>query len=210
MSKIQTRIIIALFAFIIALASMVFVKQPAQPLPAELIAVVRPKAVTLKEFSLTNQHNQSFTLEQLRNRQSLIFFGYTSCPDICPTTLSTLNILFKLLEKKQASENLQVVFITVDPERDNIEKLNAYMNYFNEDFIAATGNKDEIDKVAKQFNAAYFIENDNASENYLISHASSIFLVNQETKIIASFSPPHNPDILAEQYLKIREFFNFK
>ena len=172
-------------------------------IPDELSGVVRSYQPELKPFHLTSHLNQPYTLDQLKNKQSLIFFGYTSCPDICPTTLTSLNNMLKILATNNLIQDLQVIFISVDPQRDSIDKLADYMNYFNPEFIALTGSKNEIDNIAKQFSAAYFIEKGNTEENYLISHASSIFLVDSNTRLIAAFSPPHYPDILAQQYQQI-------
>ncbi|MCW8854024.1 MAG: SCO family protein [Gammaproteobacteria bacterium] len=203
------KIHIILLVSILAGISAILISPSQVDIPSDLLAVVRSNPVSLKPFSLVNQHNQAFTLDQLKDRQSLVFFGYTSCPDVCPATLSTLNIFYKLLGEKQATDNLQIIFVSVDPQRDSIEKLADYMNYFNNEFIALTGSDDEINKLARQFGAAYFIEQGASDENYLISHASSIFLVDQNSKLIAAFSPPHNPEVLSNQYLSMRDVFNF-
>jgi len=167
--------------------------------PTELIAVLKPKPTSLQAFSLTDQNNTPLTLEQLRNKNTLLFFGYTSCPDICPTTLTILNRVYKQLKKEAFYTNLNVVFVSVDPQRDTNDKLLNYMEYFNKDFIGVTGSKKDIDEVSRQFNAGYIFEEKTSDDEYLISHASSIFLINPELDIIAAFSPPHRADIIASQ-----------
>ncbi|MDH5766007.1 MAG: SCO family protein [Gammaproteobacteria bacterium] len=179
---------------------------PRKTIPDELVAVIRNQPVKLKPFQLTDQNNKAFTIKQLQHKQSLLFFGYTSCPDICPTTLSSLNNMLAILQQKNPGTSPQVIFVSVDPERDTIEKLNSYLHYFNQDFIALTGNMDEIDRFTKQFGAGYFVEKNNSDDNYLISHASSIFLVDQNLRLVAAFSPPHYPKILAEQYVEVLKF----
>ena len=173
--------------------------------PAELLAVLKVAPTPLQPFSLIDQNNKPFTLKQLRNKNTLVFFGYTSCPDICPTTLATLNQIYKQLKGIAAYKNLNIVFISVDPQRDTADKLQDYMKYFNKDFIGVTGRKDNIDLFIKQFNAAYIIEEKTSDENYQISHASSIFLVNPQVNIIASFSPPHNSKTIISQLAIINE-----
>ena len=173
--------------------------------PTELLAVLKVAPTPLQPFSLIDQNNKPFTLKQLHNKNTLIFFGYTSCPDICPTTLTTLNQIYKQLKGTTAYTNLNIVFISVDPQRDSIDKLQGYMKYFNKDFLGVTGNKDDIDLFIKQFNAAYIIEGKTSDENYQISHASSIFLVSPQANIIASFSPPHNSKTIISQLVMINE-----
>jgi len=167
--------------------------------PAELIAVLRPAPKQLQEFKLIDQNKNSFTLDHLKNTNTLLFFGYTSCPDICPTTLTILNQLYNQLNKTNPSESYNIVFVSVDPKRDSTEKLSDYMNYFNQDFLAVTGTKTEIDQFARQFGAGYVIDGDVSGDNYLVSHTSSIFLINSQQNFIASFSPPHHAEIIASQ-----------
>jgi len=204
----QYKILVVALLTAAIILSIVYLPPSQVNIPAELTAVIRSHPVKLKPFSLSNQHGQAFTLEQLKNKQSLIFFGYTSCPDICPSTLSTLNILSGLLDKEQAAKDLQIIFVSVDPQRDTTAKLADYVNYFNKSFIALTGSQAAIDQYARQFGAAYFIEEGASTENYLIGHASSIFLVNREAELIAAFSPPHDPQLIADQYLGIYKLFN--
>jgi protein SCO1 len=187
---------------------------PKKSIPTELLAVMKPQAKSLKAFSLTDHNNQPFNLNSLKNKNTLIFFGYTSCPDICPTTLTTLNKVYQQLKKEIT---LNIIFVSVDPERDTINKLSSYMNYFNNDFLAVTGISKKINQFARQFNASYIIEEKTSynkaelssspartkpislRDNYQISHTSSIFLIDSKLKIIASFSPPHHKDIIVSQ-----------
>ncbi|MCK4951161.1 MAG: SCO family protein [Gammaproteobacteria bacterium] len=173
--------------------------------PTELLAVLKVAPTPLQPFSLIDQNNKPFTLKQLLNKNTLLFFGYTTCPDICPTTLTTLNQIYKQLKGTASYTNLNIVFVSVDPQRDTTDKLQEYMKYFNKDFLGVTGSKDNIDPFIKQFNAAYIIEEKSSNENYQVSHTSSIFLVNPQANIIASFSPPHNSKIIVSQLGMISE-----
>jgi len=168
-------------------------------IPTELLAVLRPAPKPLQKFKLTDHNNKTFTLDQLKNTNTLLFFGYTSCPDICPTTLTILNQLYNKLNNNKTTESYKIVFVSVDSNRDTTEKLSEYMNYFNQEFLAVTGTKTEIDQFTRQFGAGYVIEGDVTEGNYLISHTSSIFLINSQQNFIASFSPPHHADIIASQ-----------
>ena len=177
-------------------------------IPAELMAVMRPIAVELKPFSLLDHNNIPFSLDRLKGHPSLLFFGYTSCPDICPTTLNTMNLVINKL-KQQADEINQpeVIFVSVDTQRDDTETLAGYTTYFNKDFMSVTGEKQAIDSFAKQFAAAYVIENRISETNYQISHTSSIFLIDKDAHLIAAFSPPHDVATLVEQYRLIDKLY---
>ena len=178
---------------------------PPRQIPTELLAVLKPRPTLLQPFSLIDQNNTPFTLEHLRNKNTLLFFGYTSCPDICPTTLTTLTRVYTQLKKERLFQNFNVVFVSVDPQRDTSDKLLNYMGYFNKDFIGVTGSKEEIDNISGQFNAGYIFEEKTSDDEYLVSHASSIFLVNPQLNIIAAFSPPHHADIITSQLRMISE-----
>lgn len=201
--------IVLFISFILLLAVVFLVQQPTRTnIPKDLIAVLRPHVMPLKTFTLIDHNEQVFTKTNLKNKWSFIFFGYTNCPDICPTTLFTLKQINKTLKKHpQATSNMQVIFVSVDPERDKPQDLKKYITYFNKDFIAVTGTADNINSFAKQFSAAYFKEKSDTPGEYLISHASSIFLVDPKTRLVASFSPPHETATIASQYLRIHNMF---
>jgi len=168
-------------------------------IPTELIAVMRPIVKQIQNFNLTDQNNKTFTKTNLTGINTLLFFGYTSCPDICPTTLTTLTQLNNLINTDKSPVNYQVVFVSVDPGRDTIDRIKTYMDFFNKDFLGVTGDKTSIDSFTKQFSAGYRIEGDPLQDDYQISHTSSIFLINPEAEIIAAFSPPHHSELMASQ-----------
>ena len=101
--------------------------------------------------------------------------------------------------------DIQVIFVSVDPERDQPEILAKYVNYFDQDFIGVTGEVAEIDRFAQQMNAAYVKEAETAPGQYLITHASSIFLVDPQVRLYAVFSQPHDPATIVDQYQLIRD-----
>ncbi len=174
--------------------------------PPELQAVLRIQPSILKPFTLTDHDGKPFTLSQLKGKRTLLFFGYMSCPDICPTTLATLNQVYKKLGTiPGARTDLQVVFVSVDPARDRPEKLAEYVHYFNQRFIGLTASKEAIDKFTRQFSAGYVLEEKQADGNYLVSHTSSIFLIDPQANLIATFSPPHQARTLVSQYLLIKK-----
>ncbi len=176
--------------------------------PAELMGVLRPEPKTLENFSLTNQDGRIFNQTDLSGLWTFLFFGFTSCPDVCPTTLSILNIVDQQLKSDSPeTADTQVVLISVDPNRDTPEKLAKYISFFNQDFIAATGSKAEIDQFTKMTSAGYMFEDETSPGVYQVNHTSAIFLIDPQARLVASFSQPHRPDTIVEQFRQIRKYF---
>lgn len=201
-----TFLLFSLFLLAILITYML-VKPPAPP--PELMGVLRPDFRLLQPFKLTDHNNAVFNEEKFQGKWSFVFFGYTSCPDICPTTLHVLSSVQTLLEDGTDDDpaNRQVIFISVDPERDTTKILAAYMSYFNTSFIGATADKTEIDKLTRQFGAGYVIEPETSPGQYLVAHTSAIFLVDPLGRLVATFSQPHYPATITSLYEKIRAYF---
>lgn len=143
------------------------------------------------EFTLTDHNGSRVKLSDLNDKIVLLFFGYTNCPDICPMTMSVANNTVNNLGDR--ADKVQVVFISVDPERDTQEKLKGYMNYFNESFIGLTGTPEEIEKVADDYNVVYRKEEVESASGYLIGHTSSILLIKPDGQIFLRY-PQSNMD----------------
>ena len=200
-------LLISLSVLVMVVAFMV-VKVSKPTIPPELEGVLRPQVSLIREFQLTDQHGEKFDIQSLNGKWSFVFFGYTFCPDICPTTLAVLTAMQKQLQ--QAPENwsdTQVVFVSVDPERDTQEILANYMDFFNKEFYAVTGSRSEIDKLTGQFGAGYIMEPETSPGHYLVSHTGAIFLTDSQGALVASFSMPHDPGLIASLYRQIRKVF---
>jgi len=142
----------------------------------------------LSDFSLKDSSGNDVSLSKYKGKIVLLNFGYTSCPDICPTTLGNLRTIYSELDDKQ--DDVQVVFISIDPERDKAGKLDEYVKFFNNDFVGLTGTDDQLKKVSDVFNIFYFKEGIDADKDYLMSHPTSIYLIDREGKLILKY--PHN------------------
>ena len=154
------------------------------------------------EFTLTDHNGSEVSLADFDDKIVLLFFGYTNCPDICPMTLSVANNTVDKLGNK--AKDVQVVFISVDPERDTQEKLKGYMTYFNDDFVGLTGNPEEIKEVADDYNVVYSKEEVDSASGYLIGHTSSILLIKPNGKIFLRYSQSNmDPDSIADDIEKI-------
>ncbi|UCB54784.1 MAG: SCO family protein [Thiotrichales bacterium] len=203
---IGTLILFGLF-LLVMLITYILVRPP--PPPPELEGVLRPEFRLLRSFELTDHEGAVFDQKRFQGKWTFVFFGYTSCPDICPATLYVLNAVQGLIEDKtgEAPEEMQVIFISVDPKRDTPELLADYVAHFNKTFIGATAGKQEIDRVAGQFGAGYVLEEETAPGSYLVSHTSAIFLVDPLGRLVATFSQPHYASTIVTLYEKILAYF---
>ncbi len=198
-------ILVVIFAF-----AFWYTRSPSALPPQELIGVLRPEPKVLVPFELTDQNEVPFTKERLQGKWSFLFFGYTHCPDVCPATLSVLTKVDSRLEEMNGQgSDMQIIFISVDPERDTPKHLSDYMAYFNKNFTAATGDKTEIDSFTRQYGSGYQKGAQTTDENYLVNHTSAIFLTDPQARLVAAFSQPHNPETIVEQFLKIREYIEY-
>ncbi|MDT8452681.1 MAG: SCO family protein [Gammaproteobacteria bacterium] len=182
---------------------------PSSP-PPELVGVLRPAPKILKPVKLIDQNGAVSITRLFKDKWSFVFFGYTSCPDICPTTLHVLNTVTDMLGKDNAEllPDTQVVFISVDPMRDTVADLADYVKFFNRDFVGLTGDQKNIDNITQQFGAGYILEEETAPGQYMVAHTSAVFLVTPELGLVAAFSQPHNPKTIVAQYKKIRAYLS--
>ena len=180
--------------------------------PAEIEDYLFWEAKELTDFKLTGADNKPLGLNELKGKWSFIFFGYTHCPDVCPLTLRVLGQAFTILEKNpEAFPEIQGVFVSVDPKRDTPESLKEYVSYFNDSFIGVTGSIAELDDFSRQMSALYTLHANEAGEsgdNYLVSHNSTVFLVDPQGRLYGRFPPPQTPQEIAGLFTKIRMFYN--
>lgn len=171
--------------------------------PPELRNVLLPSPNPLRAFSLRDDSGRRFDLDRLRGHWTLMFFGYTSCPDICPTTLVTLRDLAGRLDP---NDDVQYVFVTVDPSRDDLRQVGEYLDYFHPGFIGVSGESAEIQAFMKQLNVMAVRETAEDSDTYTIAHTSSIMLIDPEARLLGTFSPPHRAPRIAEQFQVLLDY----
>jgi cytochrome oxidase Cu insertion factor (SCO1/SenC/PrrC family) len=133
-------------------------------------------------FTLTDQSGVRRTLEDFRGRVVLLYFGYTFCPDVCPTDLLTLKALLE-----RHGDDVQVVFITLDPERDTPMQLAAYLPYFDARIVGLTGTVQEVRTVADRYKAYFAKVRVPGSDTYMIDHGAAIYLLDREGRFRGSF-----------------------
>ena len=193
-------------AVIVLLFMSVFLfKAPAKiTVPAELQAVLWPEPRQLTAFELPEAGGKVLNLSRLADKWTLLFFGYTSCPDVCPMTMSVMKAVYDdLVEYPEIQAKTQVVFISVDPERDSVEHVAKYVTYFDKSFVGVTGSIKAIDGVAKQMSAGYIKGEPNEDGAYQVEHTGSIYLIGPRQRVHGAFSPPHKPKAITELYLDI-------
>lgn len=162
------------------------------------------QAMTIPEFELTDHNNQAFTNANLKQKWSVLFFGYTHCPDICPDSLNMLKIMLEKIDSSDRN-NLQIVFISVDPDRDTPEKLKEYVTFFNKDFVGATTSLDKLKPLTKKLGILHYITKTETS--YDVAHAGNMLLINPDGHYTAVFSPPHDADAMASDLQSILDYF---
>ena len=135
--------------------------------------------VAVPDLTLTDQRGQPFRLGDQRGKVVLFFFGYTQCPDVCPTTLATWRKLHQELGKD--AEQVRFVFVTVDPERDTPERLGKHVNAFNPDFVGLTGTPEQLEALYSVFDVVHEKDTSSASAaGYLVNHTATTFVLDQE------------------------------
>lgn len=159
-------------------------------------------------FSLLQGNNKPLTDADLKDKWSVLFFGFTNCPDICPVTLAEMNSVVKEL----ANENIQVpqvIFITVDPARDTVEKMAEYVAYFNEDFIGGSGELTDITVFTRKLGVvASYTASSSGDNTYTVDHTASMLVIDPSLRVRAKLTPPHKADTIAADLKTIMANFN--
>jgi len=162
-----------------------------------------PRPRTLTGFSLLDTHGAATSPRELRGHPTLVFFGFTHCPDVCPTTLALLASVQKqaaLQDTKLAG--LKVVLISVDPERDTPEQMGKYIASFGGDLIGLTGSTPEIVNATKSFGVA-FARVELAGGSYTMDHSATVFALDSDANIVAVFTPPLNAAALTRDLARL-------
>lgn len=153
------------------------------------------------KFTLVDQNGRKFTEQNLKGRWQLVFFGYTHCPDTCPTTLNELSIAFDKLPPADRAK-AGVVFITVDPERDTPEVMKEYISSFSAPITGLTGTPAEIAQVAKDYRI-YYAKHPTKDGDYEMDHSALIYIMDPQGRFTASLTPDDTGDQMAARLKKL-------
>ncbi|SVD49202.1 uncharacterized protein METZ01_LOCUS402056 [marine metagenome] len=139
------------------------------------------------DFEMDSTLGKTVNLKDFEGKLLLIYFGYTSCPDVCPTTLTVIKQAVQKLDPK--NELIQVLFISVDPERDSLEKMKTYLEFFNPGFVGLHAPFEEVQQVAKKFGSFFMKDEVNKSAiGYLVTHTGYVYLMDRKARIRKMFS----------------------
>jgi len=165
--------------------------------------LIPPKAIV--PFRLIDHHHRPFENTNFENHWSFVFFGFTHCPDICPTTLHSFRGMVELLQaKNKASMGLQVIFVSLDPERDTTERLREYIPFFHDSFLGVTGDREEIEHFAADLGVVHVKVEQTGANAYSIDHSASVFIFNPQGDLRAVLRPPHAPKKLVDALTGLR------
>ena len=187
MSKLQAGLI-AFIALVIGVVVAITIAPPGGTNATQHVSLY-PQARALPSFQLVDHNKQTFTAANLIGHWSLVFVGYTYCPDICPTTLAELKSVYPDLQKIPSDFPIQIVLLSVDPKRDTPERLNEYINFFHPDFIAVSGEHSQLFPLVRAMGMMYSMSQSTDNPNYLVDHSSSVVVVNPKAQVIGRFKP---------------------
>lgn len=202
MTRVQKTVfvLIALVALVLGLTVNKVLNGQRQADPTRLLdagIVLLPQPRTVPAISLTDQDGKPIAMNELKDKWSLLFFGYTFCPDICPTTLAQMRELKGLLPEA-ARDRVRIVMISVDPNRDTPQQLKQYLGYFDPTFLGATGELTSIQKLANAVSIP-FIPADTSKENYTVDHSGNLVVIGPDGTQRGFIRAPLNNQKLKEQ-----------
>jgi len=154
-------------------------------------ATYLPEGRAVVDFQLLDHNGEPFTRDRFREQWTLVFFGFTNCPDICPMAMHQLAAVHERLDEKGIGDKVRTVFVTVDPERDTQETLAAYVPSFRGDFVGVTGDMEQIDVLARDLGIAHVRRGEAGDADYMVDHGSAILLISPEARLQAVFQAPH-------------------
>ena len=197
-------ILVALVALIVGLTVNKVLTGRSEGNPTELIdagIILLPQSRGVPGVQMTDEQGRPVTLDELKGKWSLLFFGYTYCPDICPTTLAQLRQVKSELPK-EAVERLQVVLVSVDPNRDTPQQLKQYLGYFDKDFRGLTGSLEETQKLANAVSIP-FIPADTSKPGYTVDHSGNLAILGPDGRQRGFIRAPFNSQKMVAQLPKL-------
>jgi protein SCO1 len=209
-TRINWRMLIAAFALLIALIAsyLAFRYLNYRNVQEDFYGQALVPASDAYDFHLIDQNGKAFQLRQLRGKVVIFYFGFTHCPNICPTTLTDLEKVYRALPDK-ARQRVQIIFVTIDPERDNPELMKKYISYFDPDFLGLTGSADQVSKAATAYGATFEkVHHPGEDWNvYFMDHSAFTYLINPDGKweLLYDFDKLHDTSRIVADIERILE-----
>lgn len=195
-TKIVAAVSVAILVAVIGFVGvpMLFGSDPRPPVPAAAVPSIGGN------FTLVDQDGKTVTDQTYRGQYRLMFFGYTFCPDVCPTALGTVGTALEQLPPEVVNQ-ITPIFVSVDPQRDTPETLKAYVSNFHPRTVGLTGSKEQIAETAKTFRV-YYAKAETENGPYLMDHSSIIYFMGPDGKFITHFNHMTPPEQMAETIAK--------
>lgn len=156
-----------------------------------------------KDFRLTDHYGQARTIADFKGKAVLLFFGFTHCPDVCPTTMTRLAAAMEKLGKD--AERVQVLMVTLDPKRDTPELLKTYVPAFHPSFLGLSGTEEQIEAVTKEFKVMRAVQKPDENGYYTVDHSGGIYAFDPQGRLRLFISDEHGPDVIAKDLKTLLE-----
>ncbi|MDQ2068916.1 SCO family protein [Natronospira bacteriovora] len=199
-------LIALVFAAAGAFVAHLITDRPGQKPETEAVLLDQPRLIP--DMILLDHYGTAWSPGRLQGQWSLIFYGFTHCPDICPETMVQMNQVHRLVEESGQVMPPSVIFVSVDPARDTPERLAQYVPYFNRNFLGLTGSEDAVVELALSMGVPVAIPEVEPGEDYEVDHGASLTLVDPDGHIRAFFTPPHRVESIARDYEAIVRYLN--
>lgn len=167
-------------------------------------ATLLPHPKPLEDFALIDQEAQPLGRDALKGHWTFLAFGYTHCPDVCPTMMATYDALEKELANSDTEPQAEFLFVSVDPERDTPQRVGEYVGYFNPRIRGATAGHEVLRPLAAQLGILYQrADEQETAMGYMVDHSASMLLLDPQARLSAIFGAPHDPRMMAEDFRAI-------
>ncbi|HET7202898.1 MAG TPA: SCO family protein [Steroidobacteraceae bacterium] len=199
--------LLAIVAFVLGLVAARWLLAPhlaPAPVTENATVFVPPRAIAT--LDLLDQDGRPFTAQSLRDGWTVVFFGFTHCPDVCPTTLTVMAQMKKQLADLPVAQQPHVMLFSVDPERDTPQRLREYVRFFDASFGAATGTLDGVQQAAAAF-AVPFAKVPLPQGGYTMDHGAGVFFVAPDGAVHAYSSPPLRAESLARDFRQVAQYY---
>ncbi len=169
-----------------------------------------PDPPLVPPLNLVRDDGTAFHLADLRGKWSLVFFGFTHCPDVCPTTLGMLAQVHTTLQQNPAYAGRgQVVFVSVDPQRDTPAQLASYVHYFHKDFIGVTADEAELKPLTRAL-GVLFMKVSQGGPQYTVDHSAAVFFIDPAGRLVSVLTPPHTAELVIARFNAVNKFLEGK
>lgn len=171
----------------------------------QIAGFVYPQPRTISPFRLVDHRGSLFDLDALKGKWSFVYFGFTYCPDVCPTTLAELSRAQQLLAQEGLDADIRYLFVSVDPDRDTPKRLRDYVSFFNKKFVGVTGTDETLKKFTHEIGVIYDFPEGKNGPNYTVAHASTLALFDPDARLHAIFTSPQKAEEIADGFRKLHE-----